>query len=111
MPRKKKKTVERQEPKETSYTAKLTLLNGVFNGTGITILEALQNLGLDWPQVKTKGVIVLTEESQAGTRSVEHLYYPRELRMLVNGKFAKIKWSRLLELALRGKSIMPLREV
>lgn len=64
-----------------------------YEGKGKTALEAAVNLPLDYTQIKTKGVMTLTD----GKRKSEKFFYLRPLRIFFASKIRRIGFIRQLE--------------
>jgi len=70
-----------------------------YKAKGETVLEALNNLGLDWQKVKAKGVITVTK----GKNSLEHLFVLRQMKRIFANKYYRQLWAKRLELLFSNK--------
>ena len=86
-----------QSPKTGGFTLVLEANNIKYQSEGDSILECLNNLKLDWIQVKTKGTITVTDGTLTSTKFLPlHL-----LRRVVSGKMMKVIWAKNLSVLLK----------
>jgi hypothetical protein len=64
--------------KQLKYKAKLEQLGNTMKAEGNSVLEAIDNLGLIWEDIKLKGNLSITY----GKKKAEKLYYLPQLRKL-----------------------------
>lgn len=57
---------------------------------------ALSAMGLDWSQIKAKGVVTITKDGQ----SYEHFFPLHQLKKLFGNKMTRAMWSKRLEFLL-----------
>ena len=62
-------------------------------GEGETIFDALSNIPRKWNEIKTKGVIGVTD----GTPQTQKLFYLKHLRMLFANHLRRKGWAMQLE--------------
>ena len=73
-------------------------MNGeVFKSGGQTVIDALNGFGLDYTQVKTKGVLTL----EKGKLKSSKLYYLPHLRRIICNKLRKVQVAKDLEFLLK----------
>ena len=77
----------------------LEMLGKEYKSEGKTMTDALLNLGIDYTQIKGKGVITITK----GKAKAEKLFYMRPLRMLFASKMRRTGFIRQLESLLEAK--------
>lgn len=65
---------------------------------GTTILQALQNLNLEWVQVKGKGVLTVKK----GRKSLELSFPMFTLRKIISSKIVMSYWARNLDFLLKS---------
>lgn len=85
---------------ESKGTYRITLdLHGdqVYKAEGMTIDEALNNLGLDYTKIKTKGTITLEHDGKTSSK----FYYLRPLRRIVANKLRKVQVAKDLAFLLK----------
>jgi len=89
------------------FIATLTLNKEKHEGKGKTAFEAIQNLNLDWNDIKTKGTIELVKKEGRGkgvkTKTAKKLLFLRDLRRAVSSKFGIQRWAKNLEYLLKDK--------
>lgn len=71
------------------YTTILTMDNKEYTGKGITILDALLAIPLDYTQIKTKGTIVISQ----GEKKTEKFFYLKPLKRIFANKLARQLWA------------------
>jgi len=85
----------------------LTLPDKEHKSKGKTVLEALENLDIDYTHIKTKGVITITDTKKVKGKEVKRiadkLFYLRPLRMLFANHLRRIGFARQLEALLESK--------
>ena len=70
-----------------------------YKAKGETILEAIDGLGLDWPQIKAKGVLTI----KSGMKSLAHLFVLPQMKRLFANKMFRALWAKRLTLLFNNK--------
>ena len=70
-----------------------------YKAKGETILEAIDGLGLDWPQIKAKGVMTVTQNKN----SLEHLFVMAQMKRIFANKYFRLLWAKRLTLLFNNK--------
>ena len=83
--------------KKNNFNLILEMAGMKYYTRGETIHEAMLKLPLDWHNIKGKGIFNIKQ----GKKSVEHLFYQKQLRRIFANKLTMILWSRRLNLLLR----------
>ena len=81
------------------YIVNLLMCGNVYVGKGDTLDSALENLGLSWEQIKGKGVITVIKDG----KTMEHLYYVKQLKRMFANKLARFTIAKRLELLFKEK--------
>jgi len=68
--------------KQPKYNIILEQLDNTLKASGSTVLEAIDNLGLTWQDIKLKGNVKIS----IGKKKAEKLYYLPQLRKLFASK-------------------------
>ena len=71
--------------------------NKSYTGRGETIFDALSSIPLEWFNVKTKGVIEVSD----GERNAEKLFYGKQLRNLIRNHLLRSGFAHQFETLLR----------
>ena len=79
------------------YLATLEHGTDLYKGKGETAIEALQNLNIDYTQVKLKGTVKL----QKGELKSERFMYKLPLRRFIANKMARIQLAKYMEQLLK----------
>jgi len=79
---------------KNNYQIVLQTSGEKYEGQGETINEALASLGLSWEQITAKGVVKVSK----GKHTLEHLFYPKQLRRIFANKITRLMWGKRLEL-------------
>lgn len=82
---------------QTKTFAVLEMAGQEYRGDGLTTVEAIENIPLDFTQIKTKGVLTITQ----GNKKCERLFYLRPLKALFAGKVRKIGQAKQMESLLK----------
>ena len=82
-----------EKAKPLKYQVTLNTVGLVYKAEGRTIEKALINLGLEWTQIKGKGVIKITH----GKDCYERLFPAPQLRRAVCNKLARQLWAKRLK--------------
>jgi len=80
------------------YKIELEILKKIFMSKGETMFEALTNFGLDWNEIKGKGIIRIKK----GKLSYEHIFNMAVLRRIMVNKTAREYWAKSLNLLLQS---------
>ena len=64
-----------------------------------TIDLVLEGLGLEWHDIKAKGIIKV----ENGKQSYEHLFYLKQLRRIFGNKLTRGLWAKRLQILLEAK--------
>ena len=94
-----KKTTKKAVKAKVSDNYKIVLdTTGLkYESEGNTASEALDNLNLEWNQLKGKGVITISK----GKSSYSHLFYLKQLKRIAANKLTRLLWGKRLALLLR----------
>lgn len=87
-----------KQGKPKPYKIKLVILGKEWTSTGETIDFALAKMGLDWPQIKGKGVVYVS----CGDLKHEHLMNMVLLRRIFSNKIVREHWAKNLEMLLKA---------
>jgi len=83
--------------KQVLYKAVLEMAGNKYTASGKTLFETLDNLKLEWQNIKSKGIMTITH----GRRQVEKLFLPKILKRIYVNKIAKHIWAKNLETLLK----------
>lgn len=72
-----------------------------YKSQGESIEEALGSLGLEWNNIKAKGVVKVS----TGKNSYEHLFTMNQLRRIFANKLTRMMWGKRLAILLDGKHL------
>lgn len=92
-----KEKITKTPIEQTKTFAILEMGGEQYKGIGESVHEAIQNLPLDYTQVKTKGVLTITQ----GKKKCERLFYLRPLKALLASKIRKIGYAKQMEMTLK----------
>lgn len=88
----------KKSPKSSNFEIVLDLIGDrKYTAKGNDIHEALNNLGLDYTHVKTKGTITLKHNGKESSK----FYYVRPLRRIVANKLRKVQVAKDLMFLLK----------
>lgn len=78
---------------------KITLETGgeQFTGEGKTMLEAVEDLGFEWQDVKGKGNFIISD----GKNKTEKLFVLKQLRRFAANKITRLMWAKNFEKLLK----------
>jgi len=72
-------------PESMYFQVKLDQGTEAYEGSGITIFDALSSVPLEWNKVKSKGTIKISKDG----KTYEHLFYLKQLRRLFANKLTR----------------------
>ncbi len=90
-----KKTIKKVK-KPDNYKIVLDTTGLKYESEGNTASEALDNLNLEWNQLKGKGVLTISK----GKFSYSHLFYLKQLKRIAANKLTRLLWGKRLVLLL-----------
>ena len=96
MTKQSKEQPKKQQPK---YKVILQTVGKEYKSEGKTVFDAIKGLGLEWHQIKNKGVIVVKKDKL----KLEHLFYINQLKRIFANKTVMSMWSKRLDLLLTQK--------
>jgi hypothetical protein len=82
---------------KNNYKVVLEMTGIKYKAEGETIDEAIANLGLEWNQIKGKGLIKVFKDKA----SAEYLFYMKQLKRIFANKTTRMMWAKRLELFLK----------
>lgn len=83
--------------KPIKYKIELDMADTIHKGEGLTLVEALDSLGITWNQVKLKGVLKITH----GTKSLEKMFFANRLKKIFGNKLTRMTWAKNLDYLLK----------
>jgi hypothetical protein len=81
------------------FNLTLKTIGKEYKTKGETVLEAIDSLGLEWPQIKGKGTITISQ----GKNSLEHLFVLSQMKRIFANKYNRLLWAKRLELLFNNK--------
>ncbi len=84
----------------SDYKVVLVMAGNDYTGKGKTLLDALNDIKIDWIQIKAKGVIRVSK----GKQSIERLFQMKQLRRIFVNKIMRLVGAKRLELFLNEQN-------
>ncbi len=81
------------------YKIKLETSGKIYKQSAETIEEAMELIGLEWNDIKGKGLLTITK----GKLSHEHLFNTVQLRRFFGSKLRRELWAKRLNILLESK--------
>ena len=81
------------------YEITLETSGSNYKASGETIGEALGGLGLEWHQIKAKGVVKIRQNK----KELEHLFTMKHLKSIFANKLTMQLWGKRLEFLFNSK--------
>lgn len=81
------------------YKLKMSITGIDYKSSGDTVLECLDGLGLDWPQIKAKGICTLSTKG----KKYEHLFALPMLKRIFANKMTRLLWAKRLTILIESK--------
>lgn len=85
------------------FVITLKIAGEEYQGMGNSILEAINALHLElgkvWIKIKLKGTLIVTD----GTKTCEHTFFKKQLRLIFANNITKEMWAQRLGLLLNAK--------
>jgi len=72
-----------------------------YQAQGESVEEALGSLGLEWHNIKAKGVVTVSK----GKDAYEHLFSMNQLRRIFANKLTRMMWGKRLAILLDGNNL------
>jgi len=74
------------------FNIELTILGTTHKSSGVDLKEALDNIKLEWNEIKGKGSMLI----KSGKKTYEQLFSMVVLRRIVHDKLARVLWAKNL---------------